>query len=377
MNAAPETQATYTRLDAGDPAPWVQQVTSSREMVFLDKMAGRYIVLCFFASAADKVGAEAIQAARAQAHLFDDQKAAFFGVSVDKSDESAGRVNPTLPGVRFFLDIDGSISRAYGSFPRETTLSKAPVRRFWMVIGPTLRILKVFPFDNGAEREAVFRYIEGLPPPERFAGVEMQAPVLMLSDVFEPELRAKLIGLYEQHGGTESGFMREVQGRTVLVNDPKHKRRRDYTIEDVALMEETKSRVLRRIVPEIAKAHQFHVTRMERFIVSCYDAAEDGHFNPHRDNTTKGTAHRRFAVSLNLNDDYEGGELRFPEYGPHTYKPPAGAAVVFSCSLLHAANLVTRGKRYVFLPFLYDEAASALREKNNAFLDPAVGQYRS
>src|SRR3546814_20819717 len=75
------------------------------------------------------------------------------------------------------------------------------------------------------------------------------------------------------------------------------------------------------------------------------------YFRPHRDNTTKGTAHRRFAVTLNLNaDEFEGGELRFPEFGPHLYKPPTGGAVVFSCSLLHEAMPVTKGRRYVFLP---------------------------
>ena len=51
---------------------------------------------------------------------------------------------------------------------------------------------------------------------------------------------------------------------------------------------------------------------MERYIVACYDSTEGGYFRPHRDNTTKGTAHRRFAVTLNLNsDEYEGGYLRF------------------------------------------------------------------
>lgn len=32
---------------------------------------------------------------------------------------------------------------------------------------------------------------------------------------------------------------------------------------------------------------------------------------------------------------FEGGQLCFPEYGPSTYSPPAGGAVVFSCSVLH------------------------------------------
>jgi hypothetical protein len=75
-------------------------------------------------------------------------------------------------------------------------------------------------------------------------------------------------------------------------------------------------RIHDRLVPEIDKAFQFTVTRMERHIVACYDAAEEAHFRPHRDNTTKGTAHRRFAVSLFLNTGaYEGGLLRFPEFG--------------------------------------------------------------
>ena len=38
--------------------------------------------------------------------------------------------------------------------------------------------------------------------------------------------------------------------------------------------------------------------------------------------------------------------------------------MVFSCSLLHEATPVTQGTRYAFLPFLYDEAAAAVRQRN-------------
>jgi predicted 2-oxoglutarate/Fe(II)-dependent dioxygenase YbiX len=98
--------------------------------------------------------------------------------------------------------------------------------------------------------------------------------------------------------------------------------------------------------------------------------------NPFSQKFTKGTAHRRFAVSINLNADFEGGELRFPEYGARTYKPAPGAAVVFSCSLLHMVTPVTRGRRFAFLPFLYDEAAARLREQNNEFLGEGTTPYR-
>jgi predicted 2-oxoglutarate/Fe(II)-dependent dioxygenase YbiX len=129
-------------------------------------------------------------------------------------------------------------------------------------------------------------------------------------------------------------------------------------------------------VPEILKVHQFKATRMERYIVSCYAAEDGGHFRMHRDNTTKGTAHRRFAVSINLNEDFDGGEVSFPEYGPRSFKVAFGGAVVFSCSLLHAVSRITRGRRYAFLPFLYDEAAVKIREANNAHLGDGVGAYR-
>jgi predicted 2-oxoglutarate/Fe(II)-dependent dioxygenase YbiX len=42
--------------------------------------------------------------------------------------------------------------------------------------------------------------------------------------------------------------------------------------------------------------------------------------------------------------------------------------VVFCCSLLHEATSVTRGRRFAFLPFLYDEAGARIREANAAKL---------
>ena len=163
--------------------------------------------------------------------------------------------------------------------------------------------------------------------------------------------------------------MRDVGGETVAVHDYGHKRRRDREIADEPLRKACMVRIHDRLVPEIFKAFQFKATRIERYIVACYEAETRGHFRAHRDNTTRGTAHRRFAVSLVLNTgEFEGGNLRFPEFGRQTYCPPAGGAVAFSCSLLHEATPVSEGKRYVFLPFLYDEAAAKIREANRRFV---------
>ena len=47
-------------------------------------------------------------------------------------------------------------------------------------------------------------------------------------------------------------------------------------------------------------------------------------------------------------------------------RAPTGGAVIFSCSLLHEATAVTKGRRYAFLPFFYDDAAAKIREANAA-----------
>ena len=87
---------------------------------------------------------------------------------------------------------------------------------------------------------------------------------------------------------------------------------------------------------------------MERYIVCCYDAEEEAHFRAHRDNTTRGTAHRRFAVSINLNDDFEGGEVSFPEYGPQEFQ----AAARWGGGVLLLAGF--------YMPYRGSRAASAM-----------------
>jgi peroxiredoxin/predicted 2-oxoglutarate/Fe(II)-dependent dioxygenase YbiX len=370
----------YVVLGPGDPAPWFSQRSTSNPKYVFDTAAGRWLVLCFFGSAADPASRAALDQVLAQRAIFDDEHASFFGVSLDPKDEAENRVAEALPGLRYFWDFDGAVARAYGAVPQQAEPGKGRVamRRFWVVIDPTLRIRRILPFrPDGSDVPELFACLRALPAPGRHAAMDVPAPVLMLPDVFEADFCRRLIALYEEKGGEESGFMREVEGKTAMLSDHKHKRRRDYVIEDRDLIRQTQARIHRRVVPEILKVHQFRVTRMERYLIGCYGAEEGGHFRAHRDNTTKGTAHRRFAVSVNLNDDFEGGELNFPEYGPRGFKMAAGTACVFSCSLLHRVSPVTAGKRYAFLPFLYDEAAAKIREANNQFLGEGVGAYKA
>ncbi|HYJ53089.1 MAG TPA: 2OG-Fe(II) oxygenase [Allosphingosinicella sp.] len=352
-------------LMLGDHAPWFRAAALSGSPSYqFDTVAGRHILMLFFGSARHEAARGALAAVERERALFDDVAACFFGVTVDPEDVKAGRVAQQLPGVRFFLDFDRNVSALYGAIEGER------YRPHWLLLDPALRVIGGFAIDQSEQAIAALR--------QRIAasGDDRWAPVLVVPDVFEPQMCDALISLYEKDGGEPSGFMREVDGKTTLQVDPAHKQRRDAEIEDEALRRQLAARMSRRLSPAVERAFQFHPTRIERYIVACYDAGA-GYFRPHRDNTTKGTAHRKFAVTINLNaEDYDGGDLRFPEYGQRTYRAPTGGAVVFSCSLLHEATPVTRGRRFAFLPFLYDEEGARLREANNPHLGEGVGAYR-
>lgn len=363
---------------AHEPAPLFICAASNNPRFNFSTVGGRYVMLTFFGTAAAPGMAKVLADAAAATDVFDDVQASFFGISIDPDDQALDRVKQT-GGCRYFWDFEQEVSRLYGAIEGETGEDGAvDFKPVSILIDPMMRVLGNQPIDDPeTHMPRMLEFIRRLPRIGQPVPAQPQAPVLVVPRVFEPELCKKLIELYEANGGEESGFMREVDGKTVALIDHGHKRRRDYSIEDRQLIQAIQGRIRRRLTPEIKKAFQFDVTRMERYIVVCYDAEEGGYFRPHRDNTTKGTAHRRFAVTLNLNaEDYEGGQLRFPEFGPQLYKAPTGGAVVFSCSLLHEAMPVTKGKRYVFLPFLYDDAAAEIREQNNAFLGEGIGAYR-
>ncbi len=349
-------------LYRGDPAPWFTVRCTSNEQYHFESIGGRCVVLCFFGSAAQPLSAAVLAAFLERREIFDDERACFFGVSVDPEDERQQRVRQRLPGFRWFWDFDLAVSRAYGALREEGAAPPAYLPQT-VALDERLRVLGAVPFrgEAAAHVEEVLRMI--------VAPAEQHAPVLLVPRVFEPGLCRALIEHYAQHGGSDSGVMRERGGMTVGVHDHGFKRRRDQTILDEELRGACVARIHRRLVPEIARAFAFEATRVERHIVACYDAADGGFFSPHRDNTSPGTAHRRFAVTLNLNaGEYGGGDLRFPEFGRRTYRAEAGGAVVFSCALLHEATPITSGRRFAYLPFLYDDAAAKVREANQRFL---------
>ena len=278
------------------------------------------------------------------------------------------------PGDFWLHDTDGRVARQYGAVEGAGAL--APYRPFWLLFDIRLRVIGWAPISEGAR---IFAALDAYLAEGEGEAIG-PAPVLIAPRILEPELCRRLIDLYEERGGVETGFCNVVDGVPSHEIDRSIKQRSDHYIEDEALKRAIGARMQRRPFPMVERAFQFRLTRIERFNVVRYDADADGggFFKRHRDNTTPATVHRCFACTINLNaGDYEGGDLRFPEYGGQSYRGPTGGAVVFSCSLMHEALPVLRGRRYALLPFLFDEEGARQREAYRAAADQTAAMPKA
>jgi predicted 2-oxoglutarate/Fe(II)-dependent dioxygenase YbiX len=177
------------------------------------------------------------------------------------------------------------------------------------------------------------------------------APVMMLPRVFEPAFCQSLIEQWTS-GERSDGGVSSRYGNVVAAD---RKRTEDHIVRDPAMVKQITDRLAYRVGPELMRVFNWEAEfSFDAPVILSYAAGHQHFFRAHRDNGTPQTADRSFAVSLNLNDDYEGGELVFPEFGPTRYKPKAGMAAIFSCSLLHEALPVSEGRRFVLTTFFRD-----------------------
>ncbi|MCH8955346.1 2OG-Fe(II) oxygenase [candidate division KSB1 bacterium] len=247
-----------------------------------------------------------------------------------------------------FSDVDGKVRKAYRLDAEEKTVI--------FVLDPNLRVLaSLFLEDTEAAVQEVISILDSSLPAEEPVEIVTQAPVLLIPNLLDAGMCQNLIDVWHNQGSEETGVEESHGGRREETLSPDLKRRRDHIVRDKELLKLLTSTIGRRLMPEVQKAFAFRATRFEGFKIVCYDAASGGFFHAHRDNLSPATAHRRFALTLNLNMDYEGGYLRFREYGPHLYRPDTGCGLVFSCSHLHEVTEVTKGRRFALLSFLFRE----------------------
>jgi 2OG-Fe(II) oxygenase superfamily len=208
-----------------------------------------------------------------------------------------------------------------------------------IVTGPDLRIVAVGTGPGVADE---------LPPPRPGIVRSSATPIVVVSDVVPSNLSDELIEWFESHDHHVSGDVRVGQPGPDLVV----KAQRDRRLRDPDLASALTKVVADRVLPEVARCFAAQPTSFEAFKIVRYNTG-NGRFPRHRANTAADAAHRRFALTLNLNDGYEGGNLVFPEFGRDEYRAAAGGAVVFSGNLLHGATDVVAGTRYAAVSFLW------------------------
>lgn len=354
------------RLSTGDPFPRLQGQTPTK-FLRMDYMAGRYIVLAFLPASAPPTEIREVMAQLADHEaLFDDSHCCFFGVLGHEQLIASARNSP--PGIRWFLDPDGDLFLESGM-----SSDGEGGEGGWFVLDPTLRIMKTAPLSQTVE---VLRWVSGLPGVDDYAGTRMHAPVLIVPRVFEPELCVEIVAYYRQGRTIAGGLIDQADG---VVSEPfvdkDYRSARQLSIMDGDLKARMEDRVRRRLAPEMLRALRYRVGEIKAYLAAAYDAAEAGRFRPHRDNMPP-LQQRQFTFVINLNEDYEGGELRFPEYGTRTYRAPAGGAIVFASSMLHEVTLLTRGRRYVMISFFIDSQATESRfEDGDRGREPAVALH--
>lgn len=178
-------------------------------------------------------------------------------------------------------------------------------------------------------------------------------PLLTVDGVVPVELCARLVEHAAAIGWTPSpSHTADADGGLLMRIDPARKVRDDVVLVASPVLDEVVVALQARLLPEIDRCLAHRPTSFEAPKVVRYPSGT-GHFAPHRDNLGPDVAHRRLAVTINLTDGHEGGELRFPELGPQRYRPPVGAAIVFSCGLLHEVTAVIAGDRHALVTFLW------------------------
>jgi predicted 2-oxoglutarate/Fe(II)-dependent dioxygenase YbiX len=252
--------------------------------------------------------------------------------------------NASLP----FLVLGDPQGRILTGLYRAAGLTQGPA---FLLIGPNQRLVEA---GNGtiATDAALARLATSVPATSKEIASSV-APVLIVPDVLDRATCLSLIRRWHDQGHDEGRVAAVIKGEQTHQVYESLKKRRDHVVRDDGLTQILAATIGRRVAPEMAKA--FHFTagfRFENFRVVCYDAGRGDYFRRHRDSQGPGTGNRLFAMTLNLNsEEYEGGELLFPEYGQQRYKPPSGGAVLFSCALAHEALPVLSGRRFALLTF--------------------------
>jgi hypothetical protein len=330
----PQPPAIRPPTSPGDICPrfeLLDAATMEKVDVFGDAEAGHPALFLFAGN-----GTRHLDAVAKQAQAIADLGVRVFAIGPPELADKAGPF-------RYLRDVQNGVAGGYGLWPRGGLIAVGANQHALYLGANVDAALAAFAAHNALR-------VGGRAP--------LHPPVLQAPGIFTRAECEKLIGIYTMRGNT---FVEPGHGDKGMTSDykmriPDYGRgdRIDHFVVDADTNAFIDDLLHRRLFPEIRKAFQYRITKREPYRIACYEGERGGSMHGHRDNSAALVAHRRFALSINLNGDrYDGGELRFLEYGLQNYKPEQGEALVFSSSLLHEVQGVTSGRRLVLLAFLF------------------------
>ena len=173
---------------------------------------------------------------------------------------------------------------------------------------------------------------------ETYAPRQLHIPYILIEDALDEPLLRKVIDFYNQ---------KKIEGKLTAHNHAT--KNRFHVHPDSELERQLDHKLSRSVLPELKKVFYFDTQYRETYKICSYDSETCGRFHPHRD-TPAPYQHRKFALSLFLNDDYEGGEFVLCEYGLKI-KPKANTAFIFPGISTHQIQPVTKGSRMTIITF--------------------------
>jgi len=123
---------------------------------------------------------------------------------------------------------------------------------------------------------------------------------------------------------------------------------RDVDVYHIESEEESLYAILQKVARTVNGYFNYEINGIEKAQVMKYTAPSNG-YGWHIDIGAGGiAAQRKIAVSILLNDDYEGGEMVFrTAEESEKVKPKVGEVVAFSSFISHCIRPITKGDRYV------------------------------
>lgn len=339
LQHADEGKAYSSRLETGDYAPFFV-IRNGDQQLDLQVKACRYNLLIFIPHEKEALIAEGAESAFPYPRfIVSDAPAA-----VRYSD--------------FFFDAE--VFRLFADGGRAITA---------VLLDRNLKICFSIAGDSWAE------IVESIPAADQLPLRSSPPPVLLVPDVISDSLARRLIAYLDENGPQAS-------------RDSSDYKSRSHIHPDRELERELDDKLSKSLLPEIEKVFYSAISHRETYKICCYAADDNGSFGKHRD-TIDPHLHRRYALTLALNDEFEGGGICFPEYTDELLEIPKGWAVVFPGSLFHRVNAIGVGRRYVLVSFFFTEAEAVrkadseryrfkvLRDKNGVHINKLTPDYEA